>query len=164
MPHSMLTAWLGAVCTHVVIIIYQSVKALGSHVRVSTNKIWKSETFFFFGWFLLEWVDLNDELTTRIYYTRKTINKMHLNFTSSLCLYTFCLSCVVEHWSESWSLLHLLALTSSDKYWIILLLLLLDGKLARVALWTSWAQILLKGMTFRCFWRSNDSAFNIGAL
>lgn len=120
--------WLGAFCTHVVIIIYQSVKALGSHVRVSTNKIGKSETFFFFGWFLLEWVDLNDELTTRIYYTRKTINKMHLNFTSSLCLYTFCLSCVVEHWSESWSLLHLLALTSSDKYWIILLLLLLDGK------------------------------------
>lgn len=72
--------------------------------------------FFFFGWFLLEWVDLNDELTTRLYYTRKTINKMHLNFTCSLCLYTFCLSCVVEHWSESWSLLHLLALTSSDKY------------------------------------------------
>lgn len=120
--------------------------------------------FFFFGWFLLEWVDLNDELTTRLYYTRKTINKMHLNFTCSLCLYTFCLSCVVEHWSESWSLLHLLALTSSDKYWIILLLLLLDGKLARVALRTSWAQILLKGMTFRCFWRSNDSAFNIWAL
>lgn len=160
MPHSMLTAWLGAFCTHVVIIIYQSVKALGSHVRVSTNIIGNV----FFLWFLLEWVDLNVELTTRIYYTQKTINKMHLNVTCLLCLYTFCLSCVVEHWSESWSLLHLLALTSSDKYWIILLLLLLDGKLARVALRTSWAQILLKGMTFRCFWRSNDSAFNIRAL
>lgn len=117
MPHSMLTAWLGAFCTHVVIIIYQSVKALGSHVRVSTNKIGKSETFFLFGWFLLEWVDLNVELTTQIDYTRKTINKMHLNFTCSLCLYTFCLICLVEQWSESW---YIASLIGFDLIWKIL--------------------------------------------
>lgn len=66
--------------------------------------------------------------------------------------------------------INVFGLTRSDKSWLTVIFLLLDGNLVRVALWAYWVMDLKsyrqaeKGMTFSCRWLRYDSTSNVTAL